>query len=45
MRPPNKGKQCLISMLYIEPLMNAEILFILPRDFPVLQSLPPLYII
>ena len=27
MRLPNKGKQCLISMLYIELLMNAEILF------------------
>ena len=26
MRLPSKGKQCLISMLYIEPLMNAEIL-------------------
>ena len=26
MKLPNKGKQCLISMLYLEPLMNAEIL-------------------
>ena len=26
MRLPNKGKQCLTSMLYIEPLMNADIL-------------------
>ena len=26
MRLPNKGKQCLISMLYIETLMNEKIL-------------------
>ena len=49
MRLPNKGKQCLISMLYeiehtkdyIELLMNAGNslrILILPHNFPVSQS-------
>ena len=45
MRLPNKGKQCLISMLYIEPLMNAEILCNFTPQFPCASKPPPLYII
>ena len=41
MRLPNKGKQCLISMFYIEPLMNAEILCNFTPQFPCASKPPP----
>ena len=45
MRLPNKEKKFLISMLYIEPLMKAEILCNFTPQFPCASKPPPLYII